>query len=99
MGELEETSLILNMATKKSLVLLDELVNKINCTTLFVTHFKCLTQIFPKSQVISGHMGFLKEEDNEEDVLFLYKLSPGSASNSFGINVAKMAELPESIVK
>ena len=44
-------------------------------------------------------MGFLKEDDNEEDVLFLYKLSPGSASNSFGINVAKMAELPESIVK
>ena len=44
-------------------------------------------------------MGFLKEDDNEEDVLFLYKLSPGPASNSFGINVAKMAELPESIVK
>ena len=30
---------------------LDYLVNKINCTTLFVTHFKCLTQIFPTNQV------------------------------------------------
>ena len=60
--ELEETSLVLNMATEKSLVLLDELgrgtatfdgtaiaksvlqylVEKIKCTTLFVTHFKSL---------------------------------------------------------
>ena len=44
-------------------------------------------------------MGYLKEENNEEDVLFLYKLIPGSASNSFGINVAKMACLPESVVQ
>ena len=117
--ELEETSLILNTATNKSLVLLDELgrgtatfdgtaiaksvlqylINKIKCATLFVTHFKCLTQIFSQNQITSAHMGYLKEENNEEDVLFLYKLNQGSASNSFGTNVAKMAQLPDSIVK
>ena len=82
---------------------LQHLVDKIQCTTLFVTHFKSLTQMFPEDKVTSGHMGYLKEENNENEeentVLFLYKLSPGSASNSFGINVARMANIPESVVQ
>ena len=118
--ELEEASLILNTASEKSLVLLDELgrgtathdgtaiaksvlghlLNKIKCATLFVTHFKSLTQVFAESQVISKHMGFMTSpEDESDDVLFLYKLNEGASKNSFGINVAKMAEIPDSIVQ
>ena len=79
---------------------LQHLVEKIQCTTLFVTHFKSLTQMFSEDKVTSGHMGYLKEENEEAGtVLFLYKLSPGSASNSFGINVARMANIPESVVQ
>ena len=111
--EMEETSLMLNQATKHSLVLLDELgrgtsthdgtaiakatvqhlIHRIKCMTLFVTHFKVLTRIFPDKV---GYMGYLKEDT---DVLFLYQLTPGSSKNSFGINVAKMAGLDEEIVE
>ena len=116
--ELEETSLILNTASKNSLVLLDELgrgtsthdgtaiarsvlnylLQKIQCITLFVTHFKSLANIYDETKVVSAHMGFMNEE-TDEDVLFLYKLTEGTAKNSFGTNVAKMAGISENIVK
>ena len=106
--ELEETSTILNNATKKSLVLLDELGrgtsthdgtaiaqsvvkylrSKIQCWTLFVTHFK---SIFGD---INAHMGYL----SDEEVLFLYKLQSGQCSNSFGVNVGKLADIPKDIL-
>jgi DNA mismatch repair protein MutS len=43
-------------------------------------------------------MGYVSEE-SDEDVLFLYKLTNGGCSSSFGINVGKMAGLPCSILK
>lgn len=116
MMELEEASAILNGATSRSLVLLDELgrgtsthdgtavaaaalkhlLDRIQCMTLFVTHYKSLTK--QKSCWLSnGHMGYSKDEEND-DVLFMYSLCPGPSANSFGINVAKMAGLPAEIV-
>ena len=74
---------------------LSYLVNKIKCITLFVTHFRCLTSIFG-SNVQAGHMGFIQDDD---DILFLYKLGHGPSSNSFGINVARMAKLNEQILQ
>ena len=113
--ELEEASLILNTATEKSLVLLDELgrgtathdgtaiaksvlgylVYNVKCTTLFVTHFRCLTSVLG-SNVRAGTMGYIHDND---DILFLYKIGQGGASNSFGINVGKMANLPQQILQ
>ena len=50
----------------------------------------------------NAHMGYQagkdKEDEEEHDVLFLYKLCPGPTESSFGLNVAKMAGLPHKIV-
>ena len=72
------------------------LVDKIKCTTLFVTHFRCLTTSVLGSNVSAGTMGYIHEND---DILFLYKLGQGACNNSFGINVGKMAKLPQQILQ
>ena len=56
---------------------------------MFVTHFKSIIGD------INAHMGFL----SDEEVLFLYKLQQGQCSSSFGVNVAKLAEMPEPILQ
>ena len=43
---------------------------------------------------INAHMGYL----SDDEVLFLYKLQQGQCSTSFGVNVGKLAELPETIL-
>ena len=48
------------------------------------------------SNVSAGTMGYIHEND---DILFLYKLGQGACNNSFGINVGKMAKLPQQILQ
>ena len=50
------------------------------------------------SQVALGHMSCLVEEnDGDQRVTFLYKLAPGPCPKSFGINVARLAQLPKAV--
>ncbi|RCH79458.1 Mismatch repair protein msh3, partial [Rhizopus stolonifer] len=70
---------------------------------LFVTHYPSLgnmSQEFP-DKVKNGFMGFLEEEgqDGISDIVFLYKLVNGIASSSYGMNVAKLANIPVSVIK
>ncbi|KAI0350070.1 hypothetical protein OH77DRAFT_1413634 [Trametes cingulata] len=124
MVEMQETSDILQMATAKTLVVLDELgrgtstfdgmaiagavlqhlVQTVKCKTLFITHYPQvatdLERLFP-SDVGNMHMGFSEESriDGTREVTFLYRLEPGLVAESFGVECARLAGLPESVLE
>jgi len=65
--------------------------------TLLATHFLELTELEGKVKGVRNyHMAVSEEEDG---VVFLYTLLRGKAEGSFGIEVAKMAGLPESLIE
>ena len=117
MVEMTETAAILNSATPRSLVLLDEvgrgtatydglaiawaaveyLHARVRAKTLFATHYFELTEL---ADLLSGVKNFhvsVKEAGN--GIVFLRKVSPGAADRSYGIEVAKLAGLPEEVVR
>ena len=117
MVEMNETAFILNSATEKSLILLDEIgrgtstydgvaiawsvaeyiATKIKARTIFATHYhelNVMSSIFPQ---IKNYRVTISENDGE--IIFLRKVIEGSASKSYGIQVAKMAGLPQSVIK
>lgn len=116
MVEMSETAYILNSATEKSLILLDEIgrgtstydgvaiawsvaeyiATKIKARTIFATHYHELNVMPNSIEQIKNYRITLSEEDGE--IQFLRKVVPGSASKSYGIQVAKMAGLPEQII-
>ena len=113
--EMNETAFILNTATEKSLVIMDEvgrgtgtndglsiawavseeLLNRIGCRTLFATHFHELS-LLNHNRLANRSMEVL---DKGEKIIFLRKLKEGPAAESYGIHVAKLAGIPDSILK
>jgi DNA mismatch repair protein MutS len=65
--------------------------------TLFATHYHELNEMEKSFKRIKNYNVSVKEEDNR--VIFLRKLVKGGSEHSFGIHVAKMAGMPQSIVK
>ncbi|MBW8447110.1 MAG: DNA mismatch repair protein MutS [Arenimonas sp.] len=116
MVEMVETAAILNQATERSLVILDEIgrgtatfdglsiawaavehLHEVNrCRSLFATHFHELTVLSEKLDRLSNVTMRVKEWDN--DVIFLHEVGPGAADRSYGIQVARLAGLPASVV-
>ena len=118
MVEMNEVSNIVNNATDKSLIILDEVgrgtstydgvsiawavteyINspeKIGARSLFATHYHELTELENKHQGIKNY-NVLVEED-EKGVHFLYKIVPGQADQSYGIEVARLAGIPQEII-
>ena len=116
MVEMNETAYILNSATEKSLILLDEIgrgtstydgvaiawsvaeyiATKIKARTIFATHYHELNVMPDSIEQIKNYRITLAEENGE--IQFLRKVVPGSASKSYGIQVAKMAGLPDCVV-
>ena len=116
MVEMVETAAILNQATDRSLVILDEIgrgtatfdglsiawaavehLHEINrCRGLFATHFHELTVLSEKLNRLSNATMRVKEWDGE--VVFLHEVGPGAADRSYGIQVARLAGLPASVV-
>ena len=65
--------------------------------TLFATHYHELNEMTSSFKRIKNFNVSVKEEKN--DVLFLRKLVPGGSEHSFGIHVAKMAGMPNQVLK
>ena len=117
MVEMIETSFILNSATSKSFILLDEIgrgtstydgvaiawsvaeyiATKIKARCIFATHYhelNVMTKTYPQ---IKNYRITIAEQNGE--IEFLRKIVPGGASKSYGIQVAKMAGLPATVIK
>ena len=116
MVEMSETACILNYATEKSLILIDEIgrgtstydgvaiawavaeyiANTIKARCIFATHYHELNVMPNTYPQIKNYRITVSEENGE--IEFLRKIVPGSASKSYGIQVAKMAGLPKTVV-
>jgi DNA mismatch repair protein MutS len=116
MVEMVETAVILNQASERSLVILDEIgrgtatfdglsiawaaiehLHESNrCRALFATHYHELTALSAKLTRMFNATVRVKEWQG--DVVFLHEVLPGSADRSYGIQVAKLAGLPASVI-
>jgi DNA mismatch repair protein MSH3 len=77
---------------------LEHFVAEKKCLTLFITHYQTLARMqdsFPGGELRNVHMSFTEEDDN---VTFLYEVADGVAHRSYGLNVARMVGLPESLL-
>ncbi|MCR5219109.1 DNA mismatch repair protein MutS [Treponema sp.] len=113
--EMTETARILRSATEKSLVIMDEvgrgtstedglsiawavseyLLERIKCKTLFATHYHELTRM----EAAAAKKLCMAVDESTSDVVFLRKVIPGSSQNSYGIHVARLAGVPEAVIK
>jgi DNA mismatch repair protein MutS len=116
MVEMAETSAILHSASRRSLVLLDEigrgtstydgvsiawavsehLHNALGCKTIFATHYHELVQLADELVAVRNYNVGVREVGDH--VLFLHRLQPGGADRSYGIEVGKLAGLPEPVI-
>ncbi len=116
MVEMTETAAILNTATPRSLVLLDEIGRgtatydglaiawaaieylhaRTRARTLFATHYHELTEL---AEHLSGLKNFhVSVKESAGGIVFLRKVEPGAADRSYGIEVAKLAGLPQEVI-
>jgi DNA mismatch repair protein MutS len=119
MVEMTETSNILNTATPRSLVLLDEVGRgtatfdglslawaiaeylhdhgQHSAKTLFATHYHELTDLAKLRPGVKNYQVAVSEAGG--DIVFLRRVVPGSASKSYGIEVARLAGLPKTVIE
>ena len=109
-----ETSRILRGATERSLVIMDEvgrgtstedglsiawavsehLLNNIKCRSLFATHYHELSRLeHPAVRPMC-----MDVRETEGNVVFLRKIKDGASENSYGIHVARLAGIPQSVI-
>ena len=65
--------------------------------TLFATHYHELTELEGKIDGVNNYCIAVKE--NGDDIVFLRKIVKGGADQSYGIQVAKLAGVPESVIR
>jgi DNA mismatch repair protein MutS len=119
MVEMQETANILNNATPRSLIVLDEIgrgtstfdgisiawsVAEYLCKnedmqakTLFATHYHELTDLALTLPNVKNFSVLVKEKG--DSITFLRKIVPGAADKSYGIQVARLAGLPETVIE
>ena len=118
MVEMWEVSNILENATNRSLVLLDEVGrgtstydglsiawsvieyicknSNLRSKTLFATHYHELTKLEGMISGVKNYSVAVKKIENE--IVFLRKIVPGGADESYGIEVAKLAGIPKDVI-
>lgn len=77
--------------------IIEYIANTIKCKTLFSTHYHELTDMENKIPGIKNVHVSISESDG--DITFLHKVMDGSVDKSYGINVAKLAGLPNNVIK
>ncbi len=117
MVEMTETAVILNTATKNSLIILDEIGRgtatydglalawavvefiheRIGARTLFATHYHELTELADRLPGVRNLHVAVKESGDQ--IIFLRKVHPGAADRSYGIEVARLAALPMTVIE
>ena len=119
MVEMTEVANILQNATPKSLLILDEIgrgtstfdglsiawavveyisnPRLLGAKTLFATHYHELTELEGKLSNVTNYCIAVKEKG--DDIVFLRKIVPGGADRSYGIQVAKLAGVPELVIE
>ena len=116
MVEMTEAAIILNSATSRSLIILDEVGRgtatfdglsiawavvehiqaHIHAKTLFATHYHELTEL---ADLLPGIKNFhLTVKETENRIVFLRKVASGAANRSYGIEVARLAGIPPSVI-
>jgi DNA mismatch repair protein MutS len=70
---------------------------RVQARTLFATHYHELTDLAAQYPAIANLATAVKEKG--EDVVFLHKVIPGSVDHSYGIQVARLAGLPQSVIE
>ena len=117
MVEMTETATILNTATARSLILLDEMGRgtatfdglalawatleflhaEVGARTLFATHYHELTMLAEQLPRLANLRVSIKE--TPQGIVFLHRIEQGAASKSYGIEVARLAGLPQRVVQ
>jgi DNA mismatch repair protein MutS len=117
MVEMTESAAILNGATERSLVLMDEvgrgtstfdglalawaiarhLIETTRSFTLFATHYFELTQL-PETHPTAANV-HLSAVEHKDSIVFLHAVQSGPASQSYGLQVAQLAGVPQSVIK
>ena len=82
------------MAIAQSMV--EYIARKIKCKTLFSTHYHELTFLDEVEKGIKNVHASVTEKEHE--IVFMYKIKDGRANKSYGINVARLALLPEEVL-
>ncbi len=119
MVEMTEVANILRHATRRSLIILDEIgrgtstfdglaiawavaehvasAKLLGAKTLFATHYHELTELEGSVDGVRNYCVAVKEQG--DTVIFLRRIVPGGADKSYGIQVARLAGVPESVLK
>jgi len=119
MVEMQETANILHNATRKSLVIMDEIgrgtstfdglsiawavaeylhdFKGFGVKTLFATHYHELTELAQKKPRVKNYSIAVKEWNDE--IIFLRKLVEGGTNRSYGIQVARLAGIPDQVIQ
>jgi DNA mismatch repair protein MutS len=117
MVEMTETAVILNTASARSFIVLDEIgrgtatydglalawavvehiQSRTRAKTLFATHYHELTELAEQLEGVRNLNVSVKESGDR--VIFLHKVEPGKADRSYGIEVARLAGLPLSVIE
>lgn len=76
--------------------MIEYIAKKIKCVTLFSTHYHELTMMDEAFHIHNVHASASVEDDH---IVFLYKIKEGRSHRSYGINVAKLAKLPQDVIE
>jgi len=71
--------------------------HEVRAKTLFSTHYHELTELEDELPHLKNI--YVRAEEYEDRIVFLHKVSEGKANESYGIQVAKLAEMPESLIE
>lgn len=73
----------------------EHLLNSVRCKTLFATHYHELTRLEHKALLFLC----MSVAENGSDIVFMRKVAEGASGNSYGIHVARLAGVPEPVIR